>query len=56
VRKKFFKDRYRDTFAKFCQQLDDFFANLDQYHPELVSLLTDKFELIPEGWQTPVSN
>lgn len=56
VRKKFFKDRYRDTFAKFCQQLDDFFAHLDQYHAELVSLLTDKFELIPEGWQVPVSN
>jgi len=56
VRKKFFKDRYRDTFAKFCQQLDDFFANLDLYHTELASLLTDKFELIPDGWQVPVSN
>jgi transposase len=55
VRKKFFKDKYRDTFDKFCQQLDDFFANLDQYHHELTSLLTDNFELIPEGWQTPVS-
>jgi transposase len=55
VRKKFFKDKYRDTFDKFCQQLDDFFANLDQYHDELASLLTDNFELVPEGWQTPVS-
>jgi len=55
VRKKFFKDKYRDTFDKFCQQLDDFFANLDQYHDALASLLTDNFELIPEGWQTPVS-
>lgn len=56
VRKKFFKDKYRDTFAKFCQQLDDFFAHLEQYHAELDSLLTDNFELIPEGWQTPLSN
>jgi len=55
VRKKFFKDKYRDTFAKFCTQLDDFFANLDQYRAELTSLLTENFELIPEGWQTPPS-
>ena len=54
VRKKFFKDRYRETFAKFCTQLEDFFANLDQYRDELTSLLTENFELIPEGWQTPV--
>lgn len=52
VRKKFFKDKYRATFAKFCTQLDDFFANLDQYHDELASLLTENFELIPDGWQT----
>ena len=53
VRKKFFKDRYRDTFAKFCQQLDHFFANLDQYRDKLASLLTEKFDLVPELWQTP---
>jgi len=55
VRKKFFKDKYRDTFAKFCTQLDDFFANLDLYWAELTSLLTENFELIPEGWQNPPS-
>jgi hypothetical protein len=27
---------------------------LDQYRTELASLLTENFELIPEGWQTPV--
>ena len=50
VRKKFFKDKYRDTFAKFCTQLDEFFANLDLYRDELTSLLTENFELIPETW------
>lgn len=54
VRKKFFKDRYRETFAKFCSQLQDFFANLDQYRKELTTLLTENFELLPEGWQSPV--
>ncbi len=52
VRKEFFKDKYRETFAKFCQQLEEFFANLDQYRDELVSLLTENFKLVPEGWQT----
>ena len=55
VRKTFFKDKYRDTFAKFRTQLDDFFANLDQHRDQLTSLLTTHFELVPEGWQTPVS-
>jgi transposase len=54
VRKKFFKDRYRDTFAKFCAQLQNFFANLDQYRDELTTLLTENFELLPGGWQPPV--
>lgn len=52
VRKKFFKDRYRDTFANFCSQLEDFFANLDQFQDELTSLLTENFELIPAAWLT----
>jgi transposase len=55
VRKEFFKDKYRDTFAKFCQPLDDFFAHLDQYRDQVVSLLTTNFELVPEGWQAPAS-
>jgi len=55
VRKMFFKDRYRDSFAKFCAQLADFFAQLDQYRDDLASLLTENFELIPEGWQTSAS-
>jgi transposase len=54
VRKKFFKDRYRETFANFCAQLQDFFANLDQYRTELTTLLTENFELLPGGWQPPV--
>jgi transposase len=53
VRKKFFKDKYRDTFAKFCTQLDDFFANLDRYRDQLASLITENFEVIPESWQIP---
>lgn len=52
VRKKFFKDKYRATFATFCQQLDDFFAHLDQYRLELASLITENFELFPGSWQT----
>lgn len=55
VRKEFFKDKYRDTFARFRTQLDDFFANLGQYRDQLVSLITDNFELIPDGWQCPLS-
>ena len=55
VRKEFFKDKYRDTFAKFCKQLEDFFANLDKYREQLASLLTTNFELVPEGWQVPAS-
>jgi transposase len=55
VRKMFFKDKYRATFAKFCAQLNDFFAHLDQYRDELASLLTTNFELVPEGWQIPAS-
>lgn len=49
VRKKFFKDRYRETFAKFCTQLQEFFTNLDQYRTKLTSLLTENFELLPGG-------
>lgn len=55
VRQEFFKDKYRDTFAKFRTQLDDFFAHLDQYRDKLVSLITTNFELVPEGWQLPAS-
>jgi len=55
VRKEFFKDKYRDTFAKFRRQLDAFFANLPQYRDQLASLLTTNFDLVPEGWQTPAS-
>jgi len=56
VRKKFFKDKYRDTFAKFSQQLEGFFTNIDQYRDQLASLLTENFELVPDGWQTPLSS
>jgi transposase len=55
VRKEFFKDKYRDTFAKFRAQLDNFFADLNQYRDQLASLITDNFELIPDGWQCPPS-
>ncbi len=53
MRKKFFKDKYRSTFAKFKEKLDEFFANLDQYQAELSTLLTENFELVPSVWQTP---
>ena len=33
-----------------------FLSNLDQYHDELVSLITENFELIPDGWQVPLSS
>ena len=53
MRKKFCKDKYRSTFAKFKAQLDVFFANLDKYRGELATLLTENFELIPSAWQAP---
>jgi transposase len=55
MRKEFCKDKYRDTFAEFRAALDTFFANLDQYHSELATLLTEKFELVPSVWQAPSS-
>lgn len=51
TRKEFFKDKYRDTFAKFCAQLDEFFAHLENYRDQLVSLLTDNFEQLPDTWR-----
>ena len=53
MRKKFCKDKYRSTFAKFKTQLDDFFASLDKYRNELATLLTENFELVPPVWQAP---
>jgi len=53
MRKKFCKDKYRSTFAKFKAQLDGFFANLDEYRNELATLLTENFELLPSVWQAP---
>ncbi|MBM4457458.1 MAG: IS630 family transposase [Chloroflexi bacterium] len=52
ARKEFFKDKYRETFAIFRSQLDDFFAHLDQYRDRLRSLITTNFELLPECWQS----
>jgi len=53
TRSKFFKDKYRSTFAKFKEQLDKFFANLGKYHDDLATLLTERFELVPSTWQAP---
>jgi len=53
VRKRFFKDKYRRTFADFCAQLKNFFADLDPYRQQLASLITDRFELIPPRWLSP---
>ncbi len=56
VRKTFFKDKYRATFAEFCAQLTAFFANLDQYRDDLNSLITLKFEVVPTNWRISASN
>ena len=53
MREKFCQDKYRATFAQFRTELETFFANLDQYRSQLVTLLTEKFELIPAVWQAP---
>jgi transposase len=53
MRRQLFKDKYRSTFAKFREQVDAFFANLDQYKDELSTLLTEEFELVPAVWQAP---
>lgn len=52
VRKLFFKDKYRASFADFCSQLRDFFANLQIYRAQLQSLITQNFELFPSAWRT----
>ena len=56
MRKEFFKDKYRATFAEFCAQLAVFFTNLDQYRDDLNSLITLKFELVPANWRISASN
>ena len=56
VRKAFFKDKYRATFAEFCSQLTAFFTNLDQYREDLNSLITLKFEWVPANWRISASN
>jgi transposase len=53
MRKKFCKDKYRSTFAKFKAQLDAFFTGLDKYKDELATLLTEQFDLVPALWQAP---
>lgn len=56
VRKQFFKDKYRATFADFCAQLDQFFDELALYRPQLQSLITHKFEVLPSSWNTPLTH
>lgn len=53
VRQKFSRDKYRETFAVFCANLRDFFAKLDENRAKLVTLLREKFELLPSSWQKP---
>ena len=53
VRKKFSRDKYRETFAVFCANLRQFFMKLDENRAKLVTLLREKFELLPSSWQKP---
>ena len=53
VRKHFFKDKYRATFADFCAQLDKFFDTLSVYREQLQSLITQNFEVLPSAWTAP---
>lgn len=46
LKKKVRKDRYYDTFEKFEEAVCKFFKNIEQYEPELKSLLTLNFEII----------
>ncbi|MDD2661443.1 MAG: IS630 family transposase [Methylococcales bacterium] len=51
---KFFKKtvlygRYYETFCLFKAACDQFFAELDQHHASLRSLLTDRFQIIGQG-------
>jgi transposase len=55
MRKNFFKDKYRDTFDKFKEQLRGFFNNLAHYRTELETLLAEHFETLPSNWQSPVA-
>ena len=53
MRKELFKDKYRSTFAKFKESVIAFFVGLDEYRDKLVTLLAEKFELVPSVWQAP---
>ena len=53
MRKHFFKDKYRATFADFCAQLDKFFDTLSVYREQLQSLITQNFEVLPSAWTAP---
>ena len=55
VRKHFFKDKYRSTFADFCTQLDKFFDDIDIYREQLQSLITQNFELLPSAWKASLT-
>ena len=47
-------NEYFPSFADFKTAIDDFFARLDDYRPEILSLITDKFHFIGKfNPQTP---
>lgn len=58
VRKKVLKDRYYATLDLFVAAIRDLLEHLERYIDELVTLMTDDFEIIPSAWlnQVPVAN
>jgi transposase len=58
LRKKVFKDHYYATLDQFVSAIKDFLAHLERYMDELVTLMTDNFEIIPSAWfnSEPVAN
>ncbi len=55
MRKKFFKNKYRETFDNFKCELRCFFDSLGKYQTELKKLLTEKFETLPSTWHFSIS-
>ena len=54
LRKKVFKDHYYATLDQFVSAIKDFLTHLERYMDELVTLMTDNFEIVPSEWLNSV--
>jgi transposase len=47
MKKKTTYDKYYEEFSVFSQKIFEFFDNIKMYRPELISLMTENFQLFP---------